>query len=109
MLKFNPVRSRSAKNLTDAIKCSQDSVPSSTSPTTPMDEEGDYYNEKMLQYVHFVHCVSMLERLLLHKKGRELFPVELPGRNGGSVELGQQLLFGNNKHTCTNSVVGVMD
>ena len=71
-------------------------MPSSTSPTTPMDEEGDYYNEKMLQYVHFVHCVSMLERLLLHKKGRELFPVELPGRNGGSVELGQQLQYGNN-------------
>lgn len=86
VLKFNPVRSRSARKLTDAIKQSQHSAPSSNSQTTPpnapVDEETGYYNEKMLQYVHFVHCVSMLERLLLHKRGRELFPVELPGRRG---------------------------
>jgi len=41
-----------------------------------------HYNEKMLQYAHFVHSLSMLERLLLSKKGRDLFPVKIPGRKG---------------------------
>jgi hypothetical protein len=41
-----------------------------------------FYNEKMLQYAHFVHSLSMLERLLLYKRGRDLFPVKIPGRKG---------------------------
>ena len=30
----------------------------------------------------FTHCMSMLERLLLYKSGRQLFPVQLDGTNG---------------------------
>ena len=43
------------------------------------------YNEKTLDYAHFVHCVSVLERLLLYREGREMFPVTL--RDGKSQSL----------------------
>ena len=39
-----------------------------------------YYNEHALHYVHFVHSLCLLERLLLYKGGRQLFPLNIPGR-----------------------------
>ena len=38
-----------------------------------------YYNERILCYAHFVHSLSLLERLLLCEGGRDLFPVQLNG------------------------------
>ena len=32
----------------------------------------------------FVHCISMLERLLLYISGRQLFPVQLDDKNGNN-------------------------
>ena len=37
--------------------------------------EAGFYNERLLEYLHFVFCLCLLERLLLTRKGRELFPV----------------------------------
>lgn len=37
--------------------------------------EAGFYNEKLLDYLHFVFCLCLVERLLLTRKGRELFPV----------------------------------
>ena len=76
VLKFNPNRSHSAKKLTTAIRQAQ-KIPDSSS-----NADLGYYNERMLQYAHFIHSVNMLERLLLYKKGRDLFPVKIPGRDG---------------------------
>ena len=38
--------------------------------------EAGFYNEGLLEYLHFVFCLCLLERLLLTRKGRELFPVK---------------------------------
>jgi hypothetical protein len=38
--------------------------------------EAGFYNERLLEYLHFVFCLCLLERLLLTRKGRELFPVK---------------------------------
>lgn len=35
----------------------------------------------------FTHCISMLERLLLHKSGRQLFPVQVDDRTGNEAML----------------------
>ena len=44
--------------------------------------EAGFYNEKVLEYLHFVYCLCLLERLLLTRKGRELFPVKTkPGES----------------------------
>ncbi|XP_044281517.1 protein broad-minded [Varanus komodoensis] len=43
-------------------------------------KEKNLYSGKELQYIHFVHSVSLLGRLLIYKQGRKLFPVQL--RNG---------------------------
>ena len=47
----------------------------------------------------FTHCMSMLERLLLYKSGRQLFPVQLDGNNGneptGGVSRLHKMLPGN--------------
>lgn len=76
VLKFSPAQSRSAKKLTSAIRQAQ------TLPPSSIGDEMGYYNEKLLQYSHFIHCLGMLERLLLNKKGRDLFPVKIPDRKG---------------------------
>ena len=78
MLKFSPSHSRAAKKLAKGIRQVHGNIASSDSSA-----EMGYYNEKMLQYAHFVHSLSMLERLLLNKRGRDLFPVKIPGRKGG--------------------------
>lgn len=80
VLRFSPTHSRSAKKLTSAIRQAQPLPPSSSG-----DEMG-YYNEKLLQYAHFIHCLGLLERLLLNKKGRDLFPVKVPDRKGMTIE-----------------------
>ena len=41
--------------------------------------ETGFYNERVLDYLHFVFCLCLLERLLLTRKGRELFPVKTKG------------------------------
>ena len=38
--------------------------------------EAGFYNERLLDYLHFVFCLCLLEGLLLTRKGRELFPVK---------------------------------
>uniref|UniRef100_A0A8D2JCN3 Protein broad-minded n=1 Tax=Varanus komodoensis TaxID=61221 RepID=A0A8D2JCN3_VARKO len=45
-----------------------------------LSKEKNLYSGKELQYIHFVHSVSLLGRLLIYKQGRKLFPVQL--RNG---------------------------
>jgi len=35
-----------------------------------------------LETLVFTHCISMLERLLLYKSGRQLFPVQLNNKTG---------------------------
>ena len=35
----------------------------------------------------FAHCVSILERLLLYKSGRQLFPVQLDDKTGNKPML----------------------
>lgn len=35
----------------------------------------------------------MLERLLLNKRGRELFPVKIPGRKGGCGLGGEDMIW----------------
>ena len=87
VLKFNPVCSRNAKNFFSGgiLESKDNSVSSSSHPSSsPLatSEDVGHYNEKTLQYAHFVQCTSMLERLLLYKQGRELFPVKIPGRSG---------------------------
>lgn len=76
MLKFASTNSHRAKKLSSAMRQAQALPPSESS------EDMGYYNEKMLQYCHWVQCLSMLERLLLNKKGRDLFPVKLPDMKG---------------------------
>ena len=38
--------------------------------------EAGFYNERLLEYLHFIFSLCLLERLLLTRKGRELFPVK---------------------------------
>ena len=47
----------------------------------------DFYNEKTLEFIHFVHSLCLLERVLLYQGGRDLFPVTTPENGGQSVRL----------------------
>ncbi|XP_061479706.1 protein broad-minded isoform X2 [Rhineura floridana] len=38
------------------------------------------YTEKELQYIYFVHSLSLLGRLLIYKQGRKLFPIQLKNK-----------------------------
>ncbi len=42
----------------------------------------DSYSGHDLHYTHFVHCLSILERVVLYSDGRGLFPLHIPGREG---------------------------
>ena len=74
VLKFSPAFTSNA----GSSEASHVSIISGSDSSAEM----GYYNSKMLQYVHFIQSLSMLERLLLSKKGRDLFPVKVPGRKG---------------------------
>ncbi|XP_048348015.1 protein broad-minded isoform X2 [Sphaerodactylus townsendi] len=43
-------------------------------------KQKNFYTGKELQYIHFVHSLSLLGRLLIYKQGRKLFPIQLKNR-----------------------------
>ncbi|XP_075453871.1 protein broad-minded isoform X2 [Ascaphus truei] len=57
---------------------------SKTTTMTPQQHCGTkqktFYSRKELQYLYFVHSLSLLGRLLIYKHGRKLFPIKLKNR-----------------------------
>ncbi|XP_042312959.1 protein broad-minded [Sceloporus undulatus] len=43
-------------------------------------KQKNFYTGKELQYIYFVHSLSLLGRLLIYKQGRKLFPIQLKNR-----------------------------
>ncbi|XP_077156848.1 protein broad-minded isoform X2 [Paroedura picta] len=43
-------------------------------------KQKNFYTGKELQYIHVVHSLSLLGRLLIYKQGRKLFPVQVKSR-----------------------------
>nr|XP_028579121.1 protein broad-minded [Podarcis muralis] len=43
-------------------------------------KQKNFYTGKELQYIYFVHSLSLLGRLLIYKQGRRLFPIQLKNR-----------------------------
>uniref|UniRef100_A0A8C9V6F3 Protein broad-minded n=1 Tax=Scleropages formosus TaxID=113540 RepID=A0A8C9V6F3_SCLFO len=44
------------------------------------------YTTKELEYIHFVHSLCLLGRLLIYTNGRSLFPVRVKNRKGGGSD-----------------------
>ncbi|XP_043295006.1 protein broad-minded isoform X1 [Cervus canadensis] len=51
-----------------------------------------YYSGKELQYIYFIHSLSLLGRLLIYTQGRKLFPIKLKTRKD-SVSLTDLLVL----------------
>lgn len=49
-------------------------------------EEGLFYSARDLEFLFFVHSLSLVGRLFIYKDGRALFPVELPDRQGKELQ-----------------------
>ncbi|KAG8123889.1 hypothetical protein E2320_019239, partial [Naja naja] len=47
---------------------------------TVSNKQKNFYTGKELQYIYFVHSLSLLGRLLIYKQGRKLFPIQLKNR-----------------------------
>ena len=62
--------------------------------------EAGFYNERVLDYLHFIFCLCLLERLLLTRKGRELFPVKTKGGGCSLVPRGHSQLFNIARLSC---------
>lgn len=50
---------------------------SSLSKSHNSNKQKNFYSGKELQYIYFVHSLSLLGRLLIYKQGRKLFPIQL--------------------------------
>ncbi|XP_027704418.1 protein broad-minded isoform X2 [Vombatus ursinus] len=55
-------------------------------------KEKTFYSRQELQYIYFVHSLSLLGRLLIYTQGRKLFPVKLNNRKD-SVSLTDLLVL----------------
>ena len=56
-------------------------------------DEQVVYTDKTLEFAKFTHHLSLLEKLLLYKEGRRMFPVTIKKTNGELLHIRSMYMY----------------